>query len=79
MKLSNTTAGDLGLDPDTIVPSQSAIEIEPAELRRRMGNPVVAHWLATGALVADWPQQEPEPEPEAERRAKTRRKPGRRI
>lgn len=55
MRLINTTCGDLGLDPATVVPAQGALEIEAAAFARHKGNPIIAHWLATGALVADEP------------------------
>ncbi|WP_108482267.1 hypothetical protein [Oceaniglobus ichthyenteri] len=51
MKLTNTTKGDLGLDPETIVPAMGALEIDNEELTAHKKNPIVKHWLVSGDLV----------------------------
>jgi hypothetical protein len=51
MKLTNTTEGDLGLDPETIVPALGELEIDNEVLTAHKANPIVKAWLVDGLLV----------------------------
>ncbi|MBL4768271.1 MAG: hypothetical protein JKY94_11230 [Rhodobacteraceae bacterium] len=51
MKLTNTTKGDLGLDPMTVVPAGGSLEIDNDVLSEHKKNPIVKFWLTDGSLV----------------------------
>jgi len=58
MKITNITAGNLGLDMETVVPAHGSIEIDNEALIRLKASPVVKGWLISGALVENGPVEE---------------------
>jgi hypothetical protein len=69
MKIRNTTKGNIGLDPETIIEPGQTVEID--DMSRFKGSKVVQSYFDTGMLVevkakpAPKPKAEPKPAPES--------------
>lgn len=75
MLVRNTTEGPLGLEPGLYVPAHGSLEVPDDALAAYRRSPVVAGWIAEGALVVDEPAPaaDPAPQPAKPRRGRPRK------
>lgn len=57
MQIMNTTKGDIGLEPGTVIPAGQTVDVPDDVARRCEASEAVRGWLATGALVAEKPKK----------------------
>lgn len=57
MQITNTTGGDIGLEPGTVIPAGQTVDVPDDVARRCEASEAVRGWFKSGALVTEKPKK----------------------